>query len=136
MRITSKGKEKRSFTINDAKHAEGCKSKFKNKDYTGDYVNNNPNAAASKAATQLCRVKKIRGSCTLYVEMREKTQGSKKKTYKYKVSRKKLKTPGPFGNNYENKVKSVKSFPDKCNKSRSSRGKKVSRTRKGKKYLK
>tara|TARA_B100001093_G_scaffold518736_1_gene604709 strand:+ start:1974 stop:2384 length:411 start_codon:yes stop_codon:yes gene_type:complete len=136
MRTTSTGKTKRSFTINDARHAEGCSSKFKNKDYTGDYVNNNPNSAAAKAVTQLCRIKKIKGSCTLYVEMRETTQGSKKKLYKYKVTRKKLATPGPFGNNYENKVKSVDSFPTRCKKSRSSTGRKVSRTRKRKRHLK
>lgn len=136
MRTTSTGKVKRSFTINDAKHGEGCSSKFKHNDYTGDYVNNNAMAAASKAVTQLCRVKKIKGSCSLYVEMRETTQGSKKKLYKYKVTRKKLAEPGPFGNNYENKVKSVDKFPNKCKKSRSSTGRKVSRTRKRKNYLK
>ena len=136
MRTTSKGKVKRSFTINDVRHAEGCKSKYKNKAYSGDYVNNNANSAASKAVTQLCRVKKIKGPCTLYVEMRETTQGSKKKIYKYKVTRKRLSTPGPFGNKYENKVKSIDKFPTRCKSSRTSRGKKVSRTRKRKNYLK
>jgi hypothetical protein len=133
---TSIGIQKRSFTVSSAYHTDGCEAKFKNKDYSGIYLANEPASAAKKAGTQLCRVKKIRGQCSLYVEVRETTQGSSKKTFMYKLTRKKLDEPGPFGNEYMMVTKSVDSMTKKCKKSRASRGRKVSRTRKGKSYLK
>lgn len=121
MRKTSTGKMKRSFTIHDAKHVDGCPTKFSRKDYTGTYTGNQPVAAAKKAFTNLCSVKKIRGKCTLLVTVRETTQGSAGKAWSYKVKRDKLDQPGPFGNEYVNVAKSAKSHP-KCKKSHKSSG--------------
>lgn len=132
----------RSFTINEAKDNKGCPTKFYNAEYTGRYLSRNHASAAKKAATQLCRVKRIKGNCVLYLDMVETTQGSNKKILKYKLTRKKLKEEGPFGNKYEviarslNKNKSLSSRTPKCKSGKKkSRGRKVSRTTKGKKYL-
>ena len=124
----------RTFTILDARHVDGCPTKFSSKGYTGR-LRRNPSSAASKAASGLCRVKRIKGKCTLFVAVRETTQGSKKKVYRYKVSRSKRKVPLELKGRtieYENKIKSVSSFPG-CAKSHKSSGRKISRTRKGKK---
>ena len=134
----------RSFTVENAKDNKGCETKFYNKDYTGRYLNKDPASAAKKAATQLCRVKKITGNCVLYLDIRETTQQGKNKgkIYKYRLTRKKLKEKGPFGNEYEIKSKSlnisIKSnqTPNCKSGKHKSRGRKVSRTRKNKPYLK
>ena len=132
----------RSFTVNDANDNKGCPTKFYNKDYTGRYLSKNHASAAKKAATQLCRVKRIKGNCTLYIDIVETTQGSKKKVLKYKLTRKKLKEEGPFGNKYEvnarslNKNKSLsKRIPQCKSGKKKSKGRKISRTTKGKNYL-
>ena len=139
MRTTSTGKQKRSFTVSDAKHTDGCSTKFTSKGYTGSYTGSNPAQAAKKAFTQLCRVKKVRGACTLYVTVRETTQeASDKKNFTYRLTRSKLAKPikiGDYEVKYETSVKSAKKAPG-CKKSRKSSGRKVSRTRKGKKHLK
>ena len=132
----------RSFTVNDANDNKGCPTKFYNKDYTGRYLSKNHASAAKKAATQLCRVKRIKGNCTLYIDMVETTHGSKKKVLQYKLTRKKLKEEGPFGNKYEviarslNKNKSLsKKIPNCKSGKKKSKGRKISRTTKGKNYL-
>ena len=89
----------RRFTIHDARKSDGCPTKFKSKDYSGIYENKAPCAAAMKALTQLCRAKKTKGQCTLFITMREITQGNNKKAngepklYHYKVKREKLAKP-------------------------------------------
>ena len=121
----------RTFTIVDARHSDGCPTKFSNKGYSGRF-SSTPGSAASKSASGLCRVKKIKGRCSLYVAVRETTRGSKKKIFKYKVSRSKRKTPVELKGRtieYENRSKSVKSFPS-CAHSHKSSGRKVSRSRK------
>lgn len=131
-------KGKRSFTINDARHTDGCPTKFSSKGYTGEFASSSPAGAASKAASGLCRVKRIKGKCSIFVSVRETTQGSKKKVYKYKVTRSKRKVPLELNGRtieYENKTKSVSSFPG-CGKSHKSSGRKISRSRKGKKVSK
>ena len=80
--------------------------------------------AASKALTQLCNVKKVRGQCTLFVKMRETTQGSKKKEFLYNVKREKLNNPVELSGRtleYKNRVKSTDSMPN-CKKSHKSSG--------------
>ena len=111
---------KRTFTIYDALHSDGCKTKFSNKDYTGVYNSSNPSGAAKKALSQLCRVKKIHGQCSLYIVMRETTQGSSKKLFTYKLNRVKLSPPIDLKGrliHYTSKCKSVDSIP-KCTRSR------------------
>ena len=80
---------KRSFTVESAHKAGGCPTKS----HGGRYISHSPLGAAKKAFNELCRVKKIRGRCTLVIIMRETTSGSAKKTFKYKLERKKLKNP-------------------------------------------
>lgn len=138
MRTTASGKQKRSFTITDAKHVDGCPTKFANKGYTGSYTGNNPAQATKKAFSKLCDVKRVRGACSLYVSVRETTrEAPKKKEFVYKLTRSKLDKPISIRNyevKYTTSIKSAKKMP-KCPKSHKSRGRKVSRTRKGKKYL-
>ena len=137
MRKTSKGIMKRTFTIEMAQRIDGCKSKFANKDYTGVYLANTPVAAAKKAVTQLCRVKDIRNKCTLYISVRETSRESKGKVYVYKIVREKLKEKGPFGNEFVNKAKSMKNKKiPVCVKRNGTPGRKVSRSRKNKPWLK
>ena len=105
----SKKAPMRSFTVEAAKDSNGKVTNFANKDYSGRYLNRNPAGAAKKAATQLCRDKKVKGTCVMTLHMRETTQNSKHKVFRYKLTRKKLAEPGPFGNQYEMKAKAVKS---------------------------
>ena len=126
--------QKRNFTIHAAYHSDGCPTKFKNKDYSGHFVSSSPSGAAKKALTQLCRVKKIKGRCTLYVEIRETTQGSHNKPFMYKVKREKLDKPIVLSGreiHYNSVCKSVKSIP-KCEAKRKTPGPK----RKSKKKMK
>ena len=102
-----KNTEKRSFTINNAYHVDGCKTKFSHKDYTGRFIKISAQRAASSALTQLCHVKRIRGQCTLYIEMRETTQGSKHKLYGYHCKRIKYVDPSQ-------KILHIVLFTKKC----------------------
>ena len=114
----------RSFTIEMAAHVDGCPTKFSRKDFSGRYVSRTPSGAASKALTQLCNVKKVRGQCTLFIKMRETTQGSKKKEFLYNVKREKLANPVELSGRtleYKNRVKSTDSMPN-CRKSHKSSG--------------
>ena len=124
-RSSMKSKGERSFTISEASHVDGCPTKFSRKDFSGRYVGSTPSGAAQKALTELCRVKKVKGQCTLFLRMRETTQGSKKKEYMYRVKREKLDKPveitkGVFVE-YKSRVKSVDSKPT-CKRSHKSSG--------------
>jgi hypothetical protein len=115
----------RSFTISTASHVDGCPTKFSRKDFSGRYVGSTPSGAAQKALTELCRVKKVKGQCTLFLKMRETTQGSKKKEYMYRVKREKLAQPVEITKGvyveYKSRVKSVDSKPN-CKRSHKSSG--------------
>ena len=121
-----KSNNKRSFTINNAYHIDGCKTKFSHKDYTGRYQKSSAQRSAMNALTQLCRVKKIKGKCALYIEMRETTQGSKHKLYAYHCKRvkkdKPLIIPGQAPRNYDMICKPVRIPTEKCKKSRKTSG--------------
>ena len=105
----------RSFTIVGASKTSGCKTKG----YGGRFINKTAAGAARKAFTDLCRTKRIRGNCTLYVTMRDTTKGGKQKGkhYVYKLVRYKLQNPlvrKPRGGKeyvieYKSSIKSVKS---------------------------
>lgn len=129
MKQLASGKTVRTFTINGVSHSDGCPTKFKNLNYSGIFTATKvPARAASKAATELCRVKRIRGQCTLYVALRETSQASKKKVYTYKIKRVKQDVVGPFGNEYKNLVSAIKSIPtENCPKSRKTSGRKSRR---------
>lgn len=132
MKHLSSGKRVRTFTIDSAAHSDGCSTKFKRINYSGVYTHSKiPARAASKAVSELCRVKRIHGQCTLYVALRETTQESKKKLYTYKIKRTKQEKEGPFGNEYKNVVHAVDKIPfEHCPKSRKTSGRKASRTMK------
>lgn len=121
---------KRSFTINHAYHVDGCPTKFSHADYTGRYKAHTPQRAAEKALIHLCHVKRIRGQCTLYIEMRETTQGSEHKIFAYKVKRIRYATPKVVGDRtyyYSRHAVAVDRVPtEKCPKSHKSSGRMVS----------
>ena len=139
MSPTLKSTGKRSFTINNAYHTDGCKTKFSHKDYTGRFIKISAQRAASAALTELCNAKRIRGQCTIYIEMRETTQGSKHKLYGYKCKRVKYDTPveraGGIKFHYYNKCTRVRIPTEKCKKSHKSSGRmkgfRHKRTKKG-----
>ena len=79
----------RSFTVVDATDHGGCDTKS----HGGRYISRTPFGAAKKAFNELCRVKKIRGVCTLIITVKETTSESNKKLFTYKMRRKKLKEP-------------------------------------------
>ena len=122
--LSSSGK--RSFTINNAYHVDGCKTKFSHKDYTGRFTKHSAQRAAMNALTELCHVKKIKGQCALYIEMRETTQGSKHKLYGYHCNRvkkdKPLVIPGRSTYNYDMVCKPVRIPSEKCKQSHKSSG--------------
>ena len=125
MSPTLKNKGKRSFTINNAYHVDGCKTKFSHKDYTGRFIKISAQRAASAALTELCHAKRIHGQCTLYIEMRETTQGSKHKLYGYHCKRIKYDKPvmrTGFEIHYYNKCTRVRIPSEKCPKSHKSSG--------------
>jgi hypothetical protein len=122
----------RSFTVVDAGKHGGCKTKFRG----GLYKSRNPAAAAKKAFKELCRVKRIRGVCTLVITIRETTQDSNKKAFSYRLHRHKLKVPKviKIGNSevvyeYESSAKAVE-VPIACRKPGQTRGRKKKRTAK------
>ena len=59
----------------------------------GRYISKTPAGAAKKAFTQKCKKTNKKGVCSFEITLRETTQGSKQKVYKYKIKRTKLKTP-------------------------------------------
>ena len=101
----------RTFAVVDVRKMGKCQTKFKSGRYTGKAAVN----AALKAFNELCRLKKIRGVCTLTVSVRETTRGSDGKVFTYKLHRMKLKeplvrfegTPKEFTINYKNVAKSI-----------------------------
>jgi hypothetical protein len=85
-----KSKPIRTFTVVGAYNSKGCPTKFK--EHTR-YTGRSPAAASKKAFTELCRVKDIKGVCTIYVKIQETTRNSKNKEYSYLLHRTKLSTP-------------------------------------------
>lgn len=121
---------KRSFTINNAYHVDGCPTKFTHNDFAGRYIKHYPDQAAKNALSHLCKVKRIRGQCTLYIEIRETTQGSAGKVFAYHAKRIHLKKPIVLQDRtiyYKSIVKSVDHVPtEHCKKSHKSRGRMIS----------
>lgn len=72
----------RSFTI-DSIYKNGNKIRFSG----GRYISSTPSGAARKAFSQALRHLQAKGRLSLEIHMRETTQGSHKKIYKYKVSK-------------------------------------------------
>ncbi len=136
MVVNNSGKKNlRSFEIVNAVKESGCETKF-NKNTR--LVGRTPVGAARKAFSGLCRVKNIKGQCTLMVQIRETTQGSSKKEYIYKCKRMKLKNPivmmegkpNEYKIEYTTTAKSAKSLPKCGKKSKKSSGRMKRRTAK------
>lgn len=129
-RRSMKATGKRSFTINNAYHVDGCPTKFTNNDFSGRFIKHHPDQAAKNALSRLCRVKRIRGQCTLYIEMRETTQGSEGKIFAYHVKRIHLKQPIVLKDRtiyYKPVAKPVDRVPtERCKKSHKSSGRMIS----------
>ena len=90
--VRKNGKEGyRSFTLLGASKTSGCNTKG----YGGRFINKSPSGAAQKAFTELCRTKRIKGVCTLYVTIKDTTKDrrTRGKLYVYKLQRKKLSKP-------------------------------------------
>ncbi len=120
-------KDERSFTIVNASGRKGCPTKFARGDYTGRYISKSPGSAASKALTELCSSKRIKGQCTLYIAVGETTAGSNKKVFHYHAKRVKLAAPVEITKGvmvyYKNSVISVdENEKPKCKKSAKSSG--------------
>ena len=81
----------RSFTLVSASKTSDCKTKG----YGGRFINKTPAGAALKAFTELCRTKRIKGICTLYVTIKDTTKNGKQrgKVYVYKAQRNRLNKP-------------------------------------------
>lgn len=123
---------KRSFTvINVVKHG-ACKTKF----HGGRYRGRTAAGAARKAFTEFCRIKSIRGVCTLVVVMKETTRGSNHKVFAYKLQRRKLAEPiirfegtnNEFVIYYNSTIKALKNIPSDCTKPGQTRGRMKKRT--------
>ncbi len=99
--------EKKHYTINGAYHTDGCPTKFSGKSGTGRFNSKSPSSAARKAFSSLCQRKKIHGRCSMYVTVRETTQGSKHKDFSYVAHRVLKETPSPFGHKYDVKIHKI-----------------------------
>ena len=102
----------RTFTIHDATTVNGCRTKIP---HNTRYNSSSAEAAAKKAHTVLCGRKHVKGMCTFVITMRETTQGSSKKLYTYKVTRRKLEEPVELSNGvvFEHEVIARKAHPKK-----------------------
>ena len=85
----NKKKGLRHFTVSNLTKHDGCSTHFKG----GLYRNKEPKAAAKKAFTEHCRVKRIKGVCSFLVTVRETTRGSANKEFTYKIKKEKLADP-------------------------------------------
>ena len=106
-------KGKRSFTVVEIRKA-GQKNKSgslkKTQGDGGYFKSSNPAGAARKAFNASCRDKKIKGQCTFVVTVKEITQGSAGKVFKYECKRIKLDKPIELLGRtieYDTKVKSM-----------------------------
>lgn len=106
---------KRTFTVVRVSPSKGAKSLSKRRlSKTGGVFRGTPAAAAKKVGSQVCR--KSRGKCVVKVAIRETTQGSDKKVFKYSVTRKRLAQPMglllggvPIVKHFKTEVKAIKS---------------------------
>ena len=135
MVVNSSGKKGlRSFTLVNAVKSDGCETKITKK---SRFIGRNPAGAARKAFNELCRVKRIKGQCTFFVQVRETTRRSAGKIYTYKCKRNLLDEPlvlkgkeKDYEIEYSTICKSSKSIP-KCKKrSNKSSGRMLRRTAK------
>lgn len=121
--------DKRSFKVVGLKSGtQGVKGGLKSMPcYEGRYISHTPRGAASKAFSEHCNAKNIRGQCTMVVMIQETTQGSKHKVYQYRAKRKRVdkkvtRSGKKLTFKYENNLRSLRKKPvrrlsQKCKKS-------------------
>ena len=135
---SSSGKDGlRSFRVVEVSKHGGCRTKF---NANSRFVNKDPVQAAQKAFTEACRIKNIRGQCTLIVTVQDSTRGSKTEGKMYSYRMKRIKdpvirfegTPNEFVNEYRIVPKSIE-VPIACQKPGQTRGRKKKRTAKERK---
>lgn len=80
---------KRSFKIVSVKNSNGGNKKF-NPD--SRFESANPIGAVKKALTKICQLTNVRGRCSFIITIKETTQGSNKKEFRYKAKRVKIDT--------------------------------------------
>lgn len=133
MVVSSSGKKgMRSFTVVEVSKRGGCKTKYS----AGRYISRDPVGAAKKAFNNFCRVKNIRGVCTLVVTVKETTAGSKGKAFSYKLHRRKLAepmimlegTPNEYVIEYSVDAKAIE-VPLACKKPGQTRGRRSRKTK-------
>lgn len=90
---TVNGKEKRTFKVVEVKDQKGKSDAKMTKVASGMNLTGTHQSAARKAGGALCRYKKIKGSCVMFITVRESSQGSEGKERTYKVRRFKLDKP-------------------------------------------
>lgn len=128
----------RSFKVIMVGKHGGCKTKFRE----GKYVSRTPVQSARKAFSSLCRRKRVRGVCTLFVTVQETTQGSNKKLFSYKLNRYRLKVPvirfegtdKEYVNEFSVSSKSV-NVPEVCRRPGQTRGRMITKSRASKRRL-
>ena len=119
----------RSFSIVHVVKSSGCETKHTD----SRIISRRPADAAKKAFNRQCRLKRIRGTCSLTIVLKDTTVGTPLygKQYIYKCKRIKLSKPivrNPGGTDKEFVIKykttahSVKSVPEGCKQSEKSRG--------------
>jgi hypothetical protein len=129
------GGNKKTYKITALSTVDGCPTKF---NVDARYTKSAPMAAAKAAVGRHCNLKRVRGQCTLYIEVQETDQDAKKnsegqkKKSVYMIKRSKLAKPIVLKNftiNYKTDGKKVNSMPKCKTKSHKSSGpmKKTSR---------
>ena len=118
---------KRSFSVISI--TKPGQSQDKTKSHPGRYISKSAAGAAKKAFTQACRAKQIFGQCALIITMRETTEKSAKKEFKYQLRRVKLENPlivkrgsAEVKIEYETKIKTIFYSPDVNKKRTQKRG--------------
>ena len=77
--------DKRSFTVVSVGKTGGATKGKEN--LGGRYISTTPSGAAKKAGRRICKESKIKGRCSLVIEVQETTRGSKHKIRKYRITR-------------------------------------------------
>lgn len=101
----------RSFTIETVKKADGSKVRYSG----GRYISEQPSGAAKKVYTKVCHYLKYKCPSSLKIHIKETTQGSNKKDYFYRITKKKqIREVERDGEiiiyNFITKIKSIKPF--------------------------
>jgi hypothetical protein len=132
---SSSGKDGlRSFRVVEVSKHGGCRTKF---NAGSRYINKDPVQAAQKAFTEACRIKNIRGQCTLIVTVQDTTRGVRTEGKMYSYRMKRVKDPvirfegteNEFVNEYRVVPKSIE-VPIACQTPGQTRGRKKKRTAK------